>query len=57
MAIELDQVEYGTKPGYRMVLDSNNFSLRHALRWSLTNARNLMTYVQVSLSFDYNNYS
>jgi len=51
MAIELDQVKYGTKPGYRMVLDSNNFSVRHALRWSLTNARNLMTYVQEGTPF------
>lgn len=47
MAIELDQIEYGTKPGYRMVLDSKNFSLSHALRYSLSNTRNLMTYVQV----------
>lgn len=53
MAIELDQVENGTKPGYRMVLDSNHFGLSHALRYSLSNARNLMTYVQVK----FNNYS
>lgn len=47
MAIELDQVECGTKSGYRMVLDSNHFSFSHALRYSLSNARNLMLYVQV----------
>lgn len=51
MAIELDQVENGTKPGYRMVLDSNHFGLSHALRYSLSNARNLMTYVQVKFYF------
>lgn len=50
MAIELDQIECGTKPGYRMVLDSNHFSLSHALRYSLSNARNLMTYVQVKFN-------
>jgi len=47
MAIELDQVECGTKSGYRIVLDSSNFSLSHALRYSISNARNLMLYVQV----------
>lgn len=51
MAIELDQIECGTKPGYIMVLDSNRFGLSHALRYSLSNARNLMTYVQVKLKF------
>uniref|UniRef100_A0A2S2NRE2 Alpha-tocopherol transfer protein-like n=1 Tax=Schizaphis graminum TaxID=13262 RepID=A0A2S2NRE2_SCHGA len=51
MAIELDQVEYGTKSGYRMVLDSNHFSLSHALRYSLANARNLMLYVQEGTPF------
>lgn len=53
MAIELDQVENGTKPGYRMVLDSNHFGLSHALRYSLSNARNLMTYVQVKFNFSF----
>ncbi|XP_025419199.1 alpha-tocopherol transfer protein-like isoform X2 [Sipha flava] len=51
MAIELDQIECGTKPGYIMVLDSNRFGLSHALRYSLSNARNLMTYVQEGTSF------
>lgn len=51
MAIDLDQVEHGTKPGYRMCIDSNHFSLSHALRWSLSNARHLMTYVQVCFNF------
>lgn len=51
MAIELDQVECGTKSGYRMVLDSNHFSLSHALRYSLSNARNLMLYVQEGTPF------
>lgn len=46
MIIDLDQIEYGTRLGYRMVLDSNNFSISHALRWSIFNAKNLMTYVQ-----------
>lgn len=49
MAIELDQIENGTKPGYIMVLDSNHFSLSHALRYSLSNARSLMLYVQVTI--------
>lgn len=49
MAIELDQIENGTKPGYIMVLDSNHFSLSHALRYSLSNARSLMSYVQVTI--------
>lgn len=51
MAIELDQMENGTKPGYRMVLDSNHFGLSHALRYSLSNARHLMTYVQVKFNY------
>lgn len=49
MVIELDQIIYGTKPGYRIVLDSKDFNLSHALRYSLSNTRNLMTYVQVKL--------
>ncbi|XP_025204929.1 alpha-tocopherol transfer protein-like [Melanaphis sacchari] len=51
MAIELDQIEHGTKSGYRMVLDSNNFGLSHALRYSLSNARHLMLYVQEGTPF------
>lgn len=47
MAIELDQLEHGTRPGYRLMLDSDNFGVSHALRYSLTNTRNLMSYVQV----------
>lgn len=50
MAIDLDQIECGTKSGYIMILDSNNFSLSHALRWSIFDARNLMKYFQVSFS-------
>lgn len=56
MAIELDQIEYGTKPGYIMVLDSSRFGLSHALRYSLSNARNLMTYVQVTFNYFLNIY-
>lgn len=51
MLIDLDQTEFGTKPGYRMVLDSNHFGLSHALRWSIFNAKNAMTYVQVRIRF------
>lgn len=51
MAIELDQMENGTRPGYRMVIDSNQFGLSHALRYSLSLAKNLMTYVQVRYNF------
>lgn len=49
MAIELDQVECGTKTGYILILDSNRFGLSHALRYSLSLAKNLMSYVQVNL--------
>ncbi|XP_050430365.1 retinol-binding protein pinta-like [Adelges cooleyi] len=51
MAIELKQVEKGTMPGYRILIDSRKFGLSHALRYSLSNAKNLMTYVQEATPF------
>lgn len=50
MVIDLDQIEWGTKMGYRLLLDSNNFSLSHALRWSILDTRNLIKYFQVRLN-------
>jgi len=49
MVIDLDQIEWGTKLGYKLLLDSNNLSLSHVLRWSIFDVRNLIKYVQVRL--------
>lgn len=48
MITDIDQLENGVVPGYTMVLDGKNFGVKHALRCSFTNARNIISYVQTA---------
>lgn len=57
MAIDLDQTENGTKTGYKLILDANHFGLSHALRFSISHAKHLMTFVQVNQSLYFFQYS
>lgn len=47
MAIELQQTENGTAPGYRVIIDSTDVGLSHAMRFSIISVKNSMVYVQV----------
>ncbi|XP_050532488.1 uncharacterized protein LOC126900654 isoform X2 [Daktulosphaira vitifoliae] len=51
MAIELEQIENGTAPGYRVIIDSTDVGFSHAMRFSINNVRNMMIYIQNAIPF------